>query len=62
MPAAESPRLWGNSTRYGIVFLLFWGMLFIHAIRVNMAITVVALVDDDHDADPIHDDQVRMEK
>ena len=52
----KPPRFWGNSKRYLVVSLTCWGMLVIHAIRVNMAVTVVALVDAKHDAEPLNND------
>ena len=35
--------------RYVIVFLLFLGMCFVHAERVNIGVTVVSIVDERHE-------------
>ena len=41
--------------RYVILFLVGLGMLVIHAMRINVGLTVVALVDPDHETDPLSD-------
>ena len=35
--------------RYVVVFLLFLGMCFVHAERVNIGVTVVSIVDERHE-------------
>ena len=42
--------------RYVILFLVGLGMMVIHAMRINIGLTVVALVDPEHDAEPLNKD------